>query len=178
MLKKIVFSVCCTAVSISCANAMESEKKATASIGTGLGWVEANGLSYRKYFDDQYVQFTFAGAYDKAKKQEYFDASMSYGKYLATVDTGHFFPMALKFVTGVELERDADRKNDLVDAAYLQAANELHAGAGFGVDIGSPQRKGFGASVNALYTASFRDYSKMEFVRLGLLPAASIYYNY
>lgn len=177
-MKKLATSLIFFAALSQTAYADEETRKAESAVGLSVGWVEANGLSYRRYFQDSYIQFTFAGSYDKAAKQEYFDGSISGARYLTTIESSKFFPVALKFVYGLELERDTDRSNDLVEVDNFQPTNEVHLGAGLGFDIGRPQQKGLGFSANATYTASFESFTEMNFVRLGLLPSASVYYNF
>ena len=179
MFRVIVLIASMTFASIAFAAEHAEVKRPTGAFGANVGWVEANGLIYRKYFGDQYMQVSFAGAYDKTKGEEYFDGSISYARYLNIIDLeDRFFPFGFKFVTGIEAERDADRANDIVDNKYLETANELHFGAGFGVDIGNPLQRGLSMSVNAIYTASYRDFKNLEFVRLGLLPSIGLHYNY
>jgi len=148
------------------------------AIGVSLGWVVANGLSYRRYFGSQFFQTTFAGAVNKDKNSEYIDFSVSYGTYLNPLQFKPTdFPVGFKFVTGVEVERDSNRQDDLVSQDPNKSIDELHIGAGFGLEFGSPGKKGLLYGVDLIYTASFRDLRQLEFVRLGLLPSVSIQFN-
>ena len=148
------------------------------AIGLSLGWVVANGLNYRRYFDEQFLQITFAGAVNKDEDREYIDFSLSYGRYLNTFDLSEdFYPVGVKFVSGIEVERDTNREADFVSDANQLSANELHLGAGFGLDVGNPKQRGLIVSVNIIYTASFRGLKAREFVRLGMLPSIGIHYN-
>lgn len=52
------------------------------AVGLSLGWIEANGFSYRRYFGAQYIQGTFAASVDKDNDNEYVDVSFSYARYL------------------------------------------------------------------------------------------------
>jgi len=151
------------------------------AVGLSLGWIVANGLSYRRYFGANYMQGTFAGTIDKDKDEEYVDVSLSFGRYLNTFDLSDmFFPVGLKVLGGVEIEHDNNRGDDLFfdnDKFDNDDPNEIHFGLGLGLDIGNPTRRGFVVSIDAIYTASFRNFSSFEFVRLGLLPSLSIHYN-
>jgi hypothetical protein len=175
-----IFTVITLLALTTSAQALEKRSsKPTGALGVNMGWVEANGLSYRKYFGNQYLQMSFAGSYDKTKGEEYFDASISYARYLNIFDLENkYLPLGFKFVTGIEAERDADRRNDIVDSDNKEAANELHIGAGFGVDIGNPLQRGLSMSFNAIYTASYSDFEELEFVRLGLLPSVGLHYAF
>jgi len=158
--------------------AQPSSPQPKQAIGLSLGWVVANGLSYRRYFGNQFIQGTFAGAVDKDEDREYVDASLSYGRYLNTFElTEGAFPFGLKFIAGIEAEHDNNRSIDIVSNDQIKSANELHTGAGFGLDFGNPNRNGLIFSLDIIYTASFRGFSEFEFVRLGLLPSVSIHYN-
>ncbi|MDH5376757.1 MAG: hypothetical protein OEX00_00365 [Gammaproteobacteria bacterium] len=148
------------------------------SIGLSLGWVEATGLSYRSYFGKNFVNLTFAAAIDKDTGSEYVDFSLGFSRYLTVIDSREFTPMGLRWVIGVETERNTDGVSNLVDTGVSRSPNAIHTGAGFGIDLGSPMRKGFLFSFSLIYTATFRDFDKQEFVRLGLLPSASIHYNF
>lgn len=154
------------------------KSKPRQAIGISLGWVVANGLSYRRYFGSQFLQGTFAGAVNKDEEKEYIDISVSYGNYLNQFNLSNGnFPVGFKFISGIEVERDTDRRNDLVSTDESKSANELHLGAGFGIDFGNPGGKGILYSIDLIYTASFRGIEKKEFVRLGMLPSVSIQYN-
>lgn len=178
MLKRVFFLIA-VIFSTNAFATPERSSRPDGAIGANLGWIEANGLSFRKYLGDQYFQFSFAGTYDRAKGQEYADASFSYAKYLNIYDLSrNVMPIGFKFVTGIEVERDADRSNDIVNSNNLDPANELHVGAGFGIDVGNPLKRGLSVSFNAVYTASFADFKEMEFVRLGLLPSIGVHYAY
>ena len=149
------------------------------AIGLSLGWIEANGLSYRRYFGAQYIQGTFAAAVDKDNNNEYVDISFSYARYLKVFEMKDLFlPIGLKIVTGAEIERNTDRSAAWINSSEDASPDALHVGFGIGGDFGNPLRSGFVVSVNALYTATFRSVKALEFVRLGLLPSVSVHYNY
>ena len=179
IMKKIILCMLLLSIStVALSEEMAGALKPKHSIGLSLGWVVANGLSYRQYLADDFVQLTFAGAVDKDKDEEYIDASISYSRYLNKFDLNQGrFPVGLKWLTGIELERDIDRSQDLVSKTLNVSPNEIHVGSGFGFDFGSPGRRGMIYSFDVIYTASFRDFKNREFVRLGLLPSISLHYN-
>ena len=147
------------------------------AVGVSLGWVVANGLSYRRYFNSSFFQTSFAGAVDKDRDQSYLDLAFSYGTYLnyAELMSGEH-PVGLTFIMGMEGEHDNNRTNDLVYTDTTVSPNELHIGAGFGLELGNPAKKGLSVSLNVIYTGSFRG-EQLEFVRLGLLPSAALHFN-
>lgn len=148
------------------------------AIGLSLGWVVANGLSYRRYFGTQFIQGTFAGAINKDDDKEYIDLSISYGNYLNKFELQNGLKtVGFKFIGGIEAERDTNRRDDLVSQDEEKSPNEFHIGVGFGLDFGNPGRRGVLYGIDLIYTASFRDFKTREFVRLGLLPSISIQYN-
>lgn len=148
------------------------------AVGLSLGWVVANGLSYRRYSGNTFVQATFAGAIDKERDQQYVDASISYGHYLNTFDFGRGrFPIGIKWITGLEFERDLARSRDLVATRINNSPNEIHIGTGVGFDLGNPNHRGMIYSIDVIYTATFRDLKDSQFVRLGILPSVSLHYN-
>jgi len=178
-MKNLLFAVF---LIVFCESVFAEEAKLTHSpkqaVGLSLGWVVANGLSYRRYFGTQFVQGTFAGSINKDEDKEYVDASISYGNYLNRFDLNKGqFPMGLKFIAGIEVERDTNRRADLVSQEENKSPNELHLGAGLGFDFGNPGRRGILFAMDFIYTGSFRGLSDLEFVRLGLLPSVSIQYN-
>lgn len=149
------------------------------AIGLSLGWIEANGFSYRRYFGTQYIQGTFAAAIDKDVDDEYLDISFSYARYLKIFDMKEsFLPIGLKILAGSEIERKTDRSAAWINSSEDASPDALHIGFGVGTDIGNPLRSGFVVSLNAVYTATYRSLKVMEFVRLGLLPSASVHYNF
>ena len=149
------------------------------AVGLSLGWVEANGFSYRRYFGAHYLQGTFAAAIDKDNKNEYADLSFSYAHYLNIFEMKDLFvPIGLKVVTGAEIERNTDRNAAWINSSADASPDALHLGFGIGGDFGNPLRSGFVVSMNAVYTATFRSLKRLEFVRLGLLPSVSVHYNY
>lgn len=153
-------------------------EKPKQAIGFSLGWVVANGLSYRRYYDSKFIQTTFAGAVNKDDDKEYIDFSISFGHYLNPLvfEPGEM-PIGFKFITGLEIERDSNRRSDLVSQDPNKKTDELHIGLGFGLEFGNPGKKGTLYSLDLIYTASYRDLGNLEFVRLGLLPSVSIQYN-
>lgn len=141
------------------------------AVGLSAGWVVANGLSYRRYFDDNLVQATFAGAVDRKSDEEYVDVSLSYARYLKKIDLESWHRLGLKFVGGIEAERDK---------WHGDSENTVFTGAGFGVDVGYVGESGFVLAFDVIYTAGF-DYSSdnggFEFNSLELLPSLSLHFN-
>lgn len=163
------------------ADSADAELNSTleAAVGLSVGWVEANGLSYRRYFGNQYIQGTFAAAIDRDNDSEYVDMSISYSRYLNVFEMkNQFFPIGMKIVAGSEIERNTDRPAEWFNSKANISPDALHVGLGVGADLGNPLREGFVVSLNALYTATFRGFKALEFVRLGLLPSVSVHYNY
>lgn len=162
----------------STANAAEQIEPAPTpryAVGVSLGWVVANGLSYRHYLGPAYVQGTFAGMIDKEADQEYLDISVSYGRYLNQFELGvGHFPVGVKAVGGLELEH----KEGLFGNRAGEVTNKTHTGLGLGVDFGNPGARGMLFSLDIIYTASFKGFSDWEFVELGLLPSVSAHYNF
>lgn len=157
----------------------ESNSPPVEAIGLSLGWIEANGFSYRRYFGKQYIQGTFAAAIDKDVDDEYLDLSFSYARYLQVFEMKDaFLPIGLKIVAGSEVERKTDRSAAWINSSEDASPDAFHIGFGIGADIGNPLRSGFVVSLNAVYTATYRSLKTLEFVRLGLLPSASVHYNF
>lgn len=151
----------------------------TEAVGLSLGWIEANGFSYRRYFGAQYIQGTFAAAINKDNDNEYLDVSFSYARYLKVFELKELFlPVGLKIVAGGEIERNTDRDTVWINSSEDASPDALHVGFGIGGDFGNPLRSGFVVSVTALYTATYRSLKALEFVRLGLLPSVSVHYNF
>lgn len=145
------------------------------AVGVSLGWVVANGLSYRHYMGPAYVQGTFAGMIDKEADQEYLDMSVSYARYLNQFELGAGrFPVGVKAVGGLELEH----KQGVFGNDAGQTTNKTHTGVGLGVDFGNPGARGMVFSLDIIYTATFKGFSSWEFIELGLLPSASVHYNF
>lgn len=145
------------------------------AVGVSLGWVVANGLSYRHYLGPAYVQGTFAGMIDKEVDEEYVDASISYGRYLNQFELGAgHFPVGVKAVGGLELEH----KQGIFGNDPGEVTNKTHTGVGLGVDFGNPGARGMVFSMDIIYTATFKGFRDWEFVELGLLPSASVHYNF
>ncbi|MEK6749329.1 MAG: hypothetical protein AABY83_09005 [Pseudomonadota bacterium] len=142
------------------------------AIGLSLGWVVANGLSYRQYFGHNYWQGTFAGLVDKEAGNSYLDLSVGFGRYLNRFDLERFAPIGLKMGAGIETEY---RKGTQFGVGDGLDRKELHLGAGFGADIGNPTAHGLILSLDVFYTATFNNMK--EFTKLRLLPSVSIHYN-
>ncbi|MDH5231648.1 MAG: hypothetical protein OEZ58_22825 [Gammaproteobacteria bacterium] len=155
----------------------QDPNKPSIAVGATVGYVEATGLSFRKYFGANYLQTNFAGFVDKDKGEEYIAASISYGRYLNQFDLGkRGTPVGLKFVAGAEAEHDKG-SGEGTNLDGITSDQEIHAGAGLGLEFGNPTRRGLVISVDLIYTAGFRGFKDREFRKLNLLPSASIHYN-
>lgn len=145
------------------------------ALGVSVGWVYANGLSYRRYLGHNYLQTTLVGYYDKEASQSYLDFSLGAARYVNRFDLEHFAPVGLKIGGGIEGEY---RKGTDYGTKVGETIKEVNVGLGFGADIGKPTALGVVLSIDLFYTATFRSLgSGLELYKLRPLPSIGLHYN-
>ena len=159
----------------------QPDKKARQAIGTSIGFT-GNGMMFRQYLGNSYLQGSGYAFYNQDNNNKYANLAFSAASYLHYLDLSeYFFPVALKFIMGLDWEVGRD---DRINGVNVEN-NYLHTGAGFGLEIGKPNQPGLVISLDLLYIASMRDGDKKVFsadfndlVFIEPRPAASIFYNW
>lgn len=135
----------------------------SANYGFGLtgGFLTGTGMSFRKYFNDNYVQIGGLGSFyakgDKNVDGTYdWNLSLVVGRYFnKRYFKGAGFPVGFQGFYGIH---DTYEKYTLDDYDYRLDQTYFHqllTGVGFGVDFFNPATKGFGLWITVSYDLVF-----------------------
>lgn len=162
-----------------------TQQQAKHAIGFSTGWIFGNGVTYRHYFGDQFLQGTFFGIVTGNGDEAYINAAFSGGTYLHKLKaSGIIPPMALKVMAGADLVMEKQRVyegssiGNKTSSERTVNENRCYYGAGAGIEIGNPGRPGLSLWIAVNYVFAFEGVSSQSFDWFGARPAAGILYGW
>lgn len=163
----------------------EPHHNAAQAVGFSGGWIGGNGVTYRHYFGDRFLQGTFFGVVSNSASDAYLNAAFSVGAYLHKIEaSGIVPPIGLKVLAGADLV--LERQN--VEEATLPKGgiattrkynfDMSYYGGGVGLDIGNPGRAGLSFWLAVNYVFAYEGISSPTFDWFGIRPAGGVLYGW
>jgi hypothetical protein len=162
----------------------EPHHDASQAVGFSGGWIGGNGVTYRRYFGDHFLQGTFFGVVSDNANNAYLNAAFSVGTYLHKIEAaGIVPPIGLKVMAGADLvlERESNGDTSPINGNADNRRSNLdmsYYGGGVGLDIGNPGRAGLSLWLAVNYVVAYDGISSPAFDWFGVRPAGGILYGW
>ncbi len=161
-------------------------KAAQQAVGFSAGWISGNGITYRRYFGDRFVQATFVGIVSGSASNAYVNTAVSAGTYLHKIPArGILPPVGLKILAGADFlyeknayEQVASDSPKTVNESGSKEEQQSFYGAGFGLDFGNPGRAGLSLWFTVNYVFAYDGIGEPSFSAFGARPSAGILYGW
>ncbi len=162
-----------------------TSKSALQAVGFNAGWISGNGITYRCYSGQRFLQGTFFGVVRNNGEDAYVNIAFSAGTYLHKVDAdGILPPMGLKVMAGADVVMEKRRETEAGPVMPGSSSertikeNNSYYGAGVGLDLGNPGRQGLSLWLAVNYVFAFSGITSPEFDWFGARPSAGILYSW
>lgn len=169
---------------VTLADEIEPHHNASQAVGFSGGWIGGNGVTYRRYFGDHFLQGTFFGVVSNSANDIYLNTAFSVGTYLHKIEAaGIVPPIGLKVMAGADwvLERDSDGDASPIGGGTDTRRSNLdksYYGGGVGLDIGNPGRAGLSFWLAVNYMLAYEGISSPAFEWFGVRPAGGMLYGW
>jgi len=158
---------------------------ATQAVGFSGGWISGNGITYRRYFGNHFLQGTAVALISNNANDTYVNAAFSAGTYLHRLEaSGIVPPLGLKVMAGADMVLERRSSNEAKASpggstvSSVSAYDKSYYGGGIGLDIGNPGQAGLSFWLAVNYVFAYDSITSPKFEWFATRPAAGILYGW